>query len=122
MTSRPGWRPRAHRELVDSGEAFNALVVRLSQLLTDEREKVADVSHRLRTPLTALRLQAETVDTSPELRRDLLEDVDALERAVTEMIEEVRNPAASTGGCDLVAAVRNGSGSGRWPPWPSNER
>lgn len=97
--------PEGPPELIDSGEAFNALVVRLSQLLTDEREKIADVSHRLRTPLTALRLQAETV-TDREQRAELLRDVDALENTVTDMIKEVRNPASIPGGCDLVSTVK----------------
>ncbi len=98
--------PEGPPELVESAEAFNALVDRLSQLLVDEREKLADISHRLRTPITALRLQVETVPDA-SARQALLSDVDALERAITEMIEEVRSPAAEAGGCDLGAAVRD---------------
>lgn len=98
--------PEGPPELVESAEAFNALVERLSQLLIDEREKLADVSHRLRTPITALRLQAESLSDRAG-RASLLSDIDALERAITQMIEEVRNPAAEQGGCDLAVAVRD---------------
>ncbi len=42
--------------------ALNELAGRVEVLLAAERESVADLSHRLRTPLTALRLRAEAVD------------------------------------------------------------
>ncbi len=48
-------------EIEELGRSFNWLADRLDQLLAEERESVADLSHRLRTPLTALRLQAEAV-------------------------------------------------------------
>lgn len=40
-------------------EALNGLADRIADLLQGEREAAADLSHRLRTPLTALRLDAE---------------------------------------------------------------
>ncbi|NIT76487.1 MAG: HAMP domain-containing protein, partial [Thermoplasmata archaeon] len=49
--------PSEPEEIRDVGEAFNQLARRLDQLLVEERESVADLSHRLRTPLTSLRLQ-----------------------------------------------------------------
>ncbi|HEY4583990.1 MAG TPA: HAMP domain-containing protein, partial [Acidimicrobiia bacterium] len=48
-------------EIEELGRSFNWLADRLNQLLAEEREAVADLSHRLRTPLTSLRLQAERV-------------------------------------------------------------
>jgi signal transduction histidine kinase len=50
--------PSGPDEIADVGVAFNFLAERLRLLLAEERESVADLSHRLRTPLTALRLQA----------------------------------------------------------------
>ena len=48
--------------------ALNRLADRIDELLVAERGAVADLSHRLRTPVTALRLDAEGVP-SPSWRR-----------------------------------------------------
>ena len=53
--------PSEPEEIRDVGEAFNQLANRLDQLLMEERESVADLSHRLRTPMASLRLQVEKV-------------------------------------------------------------
>ena len=76
-------------EIVEVGAAFNALAVRLDQLLIDEREAAADLSHRLRTPLTSLRLQAEKIESSTD-REDTLVQVDRLETVVDRLIEITR--------------------------------
>jgi signal transduction histidine kinase len=49
------------REIAEVGAALNQLGDRIDQLIAEERETVADLSHRLRTPLTALRLDAEAL-------------------------------------------------------------
>jgi signal transduction histidine kinase len=54
-------RPSGPRELAEAGVAFNRMADRLMQSRTTERELVADLSHRLRTPLTVLRLDAESL-------------------------------------------------------------
>jgi len=53
--------PSGPPELHDAAVAFNAMAADLRRLLDAERELAADLSHRLRTPLTALRLDAETM-------------------------------------------------------------
>ena len=45
------------------GAALNRLAGRIDELLAAERETVADLSHRLRTPLTAVRLDVESLPT-----------------------------------------------------------
>lgn len=85
-------KPSGPPEIVEVGEAFNALAGRLDELLVAERESVADLSHRLRTPLTALRLQAETLTDKTE-SADLLADIDELERQVDEMIRRAARPS-----------------------------
>lgn len=99
--------PAGPDEIADVGVAFNFLAERLRLLLAAERESVADLSHRLRTPLTALRLQAETL-SDKEAARDLLSDIDRLEAAIDQMIEEARRPAVQRGPeqADLGAVVR----------------
>lgn len=83
--------PEGPDEIAEVGEAFNFLARRLGDLLEAERESVADLSHRLRTPLTALRLQAETLSNREDVA-SLIEDIDRLEAAVDGMIAEARRP------------------------------
>jgi signal transduction histidine kinase len=84
--------------------ALNRLADRIADLLQAERESMADVSHRLRTPLTALRLDAEALPKSEDADR-LLADVDEVERMVTHVITRTRRPT-KVGSCDLAAVVR----------------
>src|SRR6516162_10176711 len=72
-------------EVRRAGAGLNRLAVRIGELLAHERETVADLSHRLRTPLTALRIDAESLRNHAE-REQLLDDLDALERTVDEII------------------------------------
>ena len=78
-------------EIAEVASAFNRLATRVSELLVAEREAVADLSHRLRTPLTALRLDTEVV-ADPAERRRLMQDVEELERAVDRIIVDARRP------------------------------
>ena len=82
--------PDGPREIAESGHAFNLLAERLTDLLAAERERIADLSHRLRTPLAALRLQAEST-TDPEHRAALILDIVNLEGEVTALIEDLRH-------------------------------
>ncbi|SDZ33389.1 Signal transduction histidine kinase [Micromonospora pattaloongensis] len=56
-------QPSGPRELAEAGYAFNRMADRLVTSRTNERELVADLSHRLRTPLTVLRLDADALDS-----------------------------------------------------------
>jgi signal transduction histidine kinase len=91
-------------ELADAARALNLLADRIDELRAAERERVADLSHRLRTPLTALRLDAEAA-ADPAL----VADVERLEAAITELIRSARRPLHSgvVGvACDLAAVTR----------------
>ncbi|MPZ25233.1 MAG: HAMP domain-containing protein [Micromonosporaceae bacterium] len=83
--------PGGTRELVRVGTELNLLAARIRELLAAEREEVADLAHRLRTPVTALRLDVEALP-DPESRARLAADVDALGRVVDEVIRTARRP------------------------------
>ncbi|TDC07076.1 HAMP domain-containing histidine kinase [Nonomuraea longispora] len=85
--------------------ALNHLAGRIDDLLAAERESVADLSHRLRTPLTGLRLDAEAL-RDPEERARVQSRVDALQRAVSTVITDARRRSAGRGTCDAAAVVR----------------
>jgi signal transduction histidine kinase len=98
--------PDGPPEVADVGYAMNGLANRIDTLLTNERELVADLSHRLRTPLTALRLDAESL-VGTDVGERVLADVEAMQRAVDSLIRQVRAPRSSQASvCDLVATVR----------------
>ena len=91
-------------EIAEVGRTFNELASRLGDLLQAEREAAADLSHSLRTPLTALRLQVESLPG--EVRDELLDDVAMVEATVDRVITEARSRGA--GGpreADLVATA-----------------
>jgi signal transduction histidine kinase len=92
-------------EIREVGESFNWLAGRLEELIVEEREAAADLSHRLRTPLTSLRLQAEKLSDAAE-REDVLGQVDRLEQAIDQLIQATRSvPLQHTGSSDLSAVV-----------------
>ncbi len=99
-------RPAGPKEVQEVGRAFNRLADRITRLLAVEREAVADLSHRLRTPLTALRLDIDAIDDEQQAIR-LREDAAELERTVDYVISEARRPMRQAGGvlsdlCEVV--------------------
>lgn len=98
---------RGPAETVQLGAALNSLADRIGELLIAEREAVADLSHRLRTPVTALRLDADAV-TQPELAERLRNDVSHLERTVDAILKDARRPvrASLSRSCDAASVVR----------------
>jgi signal transduction histidine kinase len=85
---------------------------RVVALLANERELIADLSHRLRTPLTALRLDAETLDDSRAGQR-IRHAISALELEIDKLIRAARKPAVTlavadeTPRCDASEVVRD---------------
>ncbi|MFG3555907.1 sensor histidine kinase [Micromonospora sp. NPDC047557] len=99
--------PAGPAELREVAGALNHLAGRIQVLLVQEREQVADLSHRLRTPLTALRLEAESLRDPDDAAR-IATAADGLERAVTGLIQQARwrrAPTPGTAASDAAAVV-----------------
>ncbi|GAA5152063.1 HAMP domain-containing sensor histidine kinase [Nocardioides marinquilinus] len=82
--------PKEVREL---GVALHRLVDRVEVLLERERAGIADVSHRLRTPMTALRLRIDALSgrlDDPSERDRLAADLDELQATVDAVVREAR--------------------------------
>ncbi|MFC9063720.1 sensor histidine kinase [Streptomyces harbinensis] len=76
-------------ELREAAVAFNSMADQVVRLLANERELAADLSHRLRTPLTVLRLNTATLgegDAADQTRHA----VDQLEAEIDQIIRTVR--------------------------------
>lgn len=102
---------RGPTELRSAAVAFNAMADQVVRLLANERELAADLSHRLRTPLTVLRLNAASLGDGDDARQTR-EAVAQLEREVDQIIRTAReqrahNPDAAGTGCDAAEVIRN---------------
>jgi signal transduction histidine kinase len=93
-------------EVVALAGALNGLAERVQQLLAAERDAVADLSHRLRTPVTALRLDTDGV-ADPDVAERLRTHVTALERTVDAIVHDARRPSRTQPGasCDVGVVV-----------------
>jgi signal transduction histidine kinase len=96
---------RGPPEVVALGTALTQLSTRVQQLLAAERDAVADLSHRLRTPVTALRLDTDSI-ADPEVAERLRQHVSQLERTVDAIVHDARRPTRAGGNsCDVGRVV-----------------
>jgi signal transduction histidine kinase len=104
----PAPRPTTVPETAALATALAALTARFTEARSRERKLAADLSHRLRTPLTALALDAGGIGDGPAAERvkqtisSLESDVDALIRATP----STEGPAR----CDVAEVVRRRMG------------
>ncbi len=93
-------------EVAELGQALNLLAERIDELLLTEREAAADLAHRLRSPVTALRLDAELVG-DPDLGDRLREHIEGLQRTVDTIVADARRPIREAwhGSCEVVEVV-----------------
>ncbi len=82
-------------EVVALADTFNEMADRLDELVRSQRRFVADASHQLRTPLTALRLRLETLGPDTAATRDAaLDEVARLTRLVDGLLSLARAEGA----------------------------
>jgi signal transduction histidine kinase len=83
--------------------ALDATAARVARLLARERSFSTDVSHQLRTPLTALRLRLEELSLLREAdlvaaeAEEALAEADRLERLIAELLSAARRPGGQPG-------------------------
>lgn len=117
---------RGPPELQHLAVTFNDMAARLEVLVRSQRAFVADASHQLRTPLTALRLRIESLEDTalaegadPELARVDLEAIDAELERLGQLVEGLLALARSE---STTATTTVDAGSvaedavGRWRP------
>ena len=113
-------------ELRDLADTFNSTAARLAQLVEAQQRFVADASHQLRTPLTALRLRLETLqpEVADEARPKLdaaIAETNRLGRLVHSLLVLARSDATAPlcEAIDLTAAVRDRAMA--WEPVAADE-
>jgi signal transduction histidine kinase len=91
-------------EMHGLADAFNRMADHLVTLLETQRAFVADASHQMRNPLTALRLRVETLEVRPGARKQLHQAVAEIERLST-MLDQLLRLARAEGRDQSVAPV-----------------
>jgi len=85
--------PDELRPLVDT---LNALLARLDSALDNQRQFIADAAHELRTPLAAVRLQAQLAQRTPQVEEraaalaNLLDGVERAGRLIEQLLRLAR--------------------------------
>jgi signal transduction histidine kinase len=99
--------PTGTVETRELAEGLNGLADRITELLAAERAAVGEMAHRLRTPITALRLDAEAV-ADTELSARLGEHIVEVQRAVDLIVKEARRGVRDDMvlACDAAKVVR----------------
>jgi two-component system sensor histidine kinase QseC len=110
--------PGAPAEMLPMLDALNALFERIAALMEAERRFTADAAHELRTPIAAIRTQAQVAlaEADEPLRRHALQATLAGCDRATRLVEQLLTlarlesgaapPAGVTGVVDLQALVR----------------
>ncbi len=96
-------------ELARLAESFNGTLDALERSVEAQRRLIADASHELRTPLASLRANIQTLgeaerlprEEQEDLRRDIVEELDALTALVGDVVELARG-AGPDGSADDV--------------------
>ncbi|MBM3369278.1 MAG: ATP-binding protein [Burkholderiaceae bacterium] len=94
-------------EFGEVNRRFNHMTKALEQLEHDRQLALAGISHDIRTPLTRLRMEIELASIGPEVRANLVDDIERIDSVVRQFIDYARAAALQGSDTDDAApAVR----------------
>ncbi|MCR4720391.1 MAG: ATP-binding protein [Lachnospiraceae bacterium] len=87
-----------YSEVKELTESFNDMLRRIEQLEASRQEFVSNVSHELKTPITSIKVLADSLITQPdsppevyrEFLRDINEEIDRENKIITDLLELVK--------------------------------
>jgi len=82
-------------EVAQAAGAFNAMQDRIARYMKERLQILASISHDLQTPITRMKLRAESMDEVPE-RGKMLDDLDQMQHLVREGIAYARSAHGNT--------------------------
>lgn len=86
---------KGNNEIEEISESFNLMVQRFSEVEQNRQQFVADVSHELKTPLSSMKVLAESLlaqkDASKELYIEFLEDINSEVDRENKIINDLLN-------------------------------
>lgn len=77
-------------EIAFVAQNVNKMANNLAQLETDRKTMLAGISHDIRTPLARLRLASEMAVVDVKQRRDMIADINDIDRIVTQFLDFAR--------------------------------
>lgn len=100
-------QPSGPPEVREVGSALNTLAERVEELIGTERSALADLSHRLRTPITALRAEVGVLPGG-DTRLRIEGTLEELSRSVDQVIRDAQQPVRAGIGivCDVSQVIR----------------
>jgi signal transduction histidine kinase len=82
-------------EVAQAAGAFNAMQDRIARYMKERLQILASISHDLQTPITRMKLRAESMDEVPD-RGKMLDDLDQMQHLVREGIAYARSAHGNT--------------------------
>ncbi|MFM7067989.1 MAG: ATP-binding protein [Actinomycetes bacterium] len=119
---------RGPPELRALGDTFNLMATQLQRLVDSQRSFVADASHQLRTPLTAMRLRLEAVEDRVDQGDDsgtaddldaVTAEIDRLSGLVEGLLALARADSGATAAVPVDVARLADDAVERWEPLAS---
>ena len=97
-------------ELAELAATFDEMAERVESLVESQRSFVADASHQLRTPLTAMRLKLENLEADASAEElvalgDVVVEVERLRLVIDQLLELSREGSAGTVPVDAIDVV-----------------
>lgn len=89
---------RGYSEIQDMAEGFNDIILKLQNLENSRQEFVSNVSHELKTPITSMKILADSLVANPdtpvelyqEFMQDIVDEIDRENKIINDLLSLVK--------------------------------